>query len=156
MMKTIAGALLIASLWAFPACAQPDLAAAQKRFDSTCAACHGEGGAGGDRAPALMNNPFLRTQTEEQIRALISTGTPGGMPSFKLPDNELRALAGWIHSLNMSAFDTKPVGNVAAGEAMFSGNGQCWTIPPRKWASTPPPAARDGPFVLMTAGGWSM
>ena len=114
MMKTIAGALLIASLWAVPAFAQPADPAAQKRFDSTCEACHGEGGAGGDRAPALMNNPFLRTQTEAQIRALISNGTPGGMPSFKLPDNELRALAGWIHSLNMSAFDTKPVGNVAA------------------------------------------
>ena len=77
------------------------------------------------RAPALMNNPFLRTQTEAQIRALISSGTPGGMPSFKLPDNELRALASWIHSLNMSAFDTKPAGNLAAAEARFFGEGQC-------------------------------
>jgi mono/diheme cytochrome c family protein len=125
MMKTIAGALLIAGLWAAPALAQPADPAAQKRFDSTCEACHGDGGAGGDRAPPLMNNPFLRTQSEAQIRELISNGTPGGMPSFKLPDGELRALAQWIHSLNMSAFDTKPAGNVAAGEAMFFGNGQC-------------------------------
>jgi PQQ-dependent dehydrogenase (methanol/ethanol family) len=126
MMKTIAGAVLIASLWTAPAGAQsPDLAAAQKRFDSTCEACHGEGGAGGDRAPALMNNPFLRTQTEAQIRELISTGTPGGMPSFKLPDNELRGLAQWIHSLNMSAFDTKPAGSATAGEAIFFGSGGC-------------------------------
>src|SRR5262245_41706140 len=100
MMKHIAGALLIAALRSGPALAQ-DLAAAQKRFDSTCESCHGEGGAGGDRAPALMNNPFLRTQNEAQIRELISNGTPGGMPSFKLPDNELQALAQWIHSLNM-------------------------------------------------------
>ncbi len=126
MMKHIAGALLIAALWSGPALAQSlGQDAAQKRFDSTCESCHGEDGAGGDRAPALMNNPFLRTQNEAQIRELISNGTPGGMPAFKLPDGELRALAQWIHSLNMSAFDTKMAGNVAAGEAAFFGKGQC-------------------------------
>ena len=37
----------------------------------------------------------------------------------------LRALAQWVHSLNVSAFDTKPAGNVAAGEVFFFGNGGC-------------------------------
>src|SRR3954470_17676544 len=125
MMKHIAGALILAASWISPALAQaPALSAPPKQFDAMCQGCHGEGGNGGDRAPALANNPFLRTQTETQIRELISTGTPGGMPSFKLPAGDLGSLAQWIHSLNMSAFDTKPAGNIAAGEAFYFGKGQ--------------------------------
>jgi PQQ-dependent dehydrogenase (methanol/ethanol family) len=130
MMKTIAGTLIVAALLVAPAVAQPPasgFAAAQKQFDSVCAGCHGEGGNGGDRAPALTNNINLRTMTEAQIRDLIGTGTPGGMPAFKLPAGELQQLASWLRSLNMSAFDTKPAGDAHAGEAFFFGKGQCAT-----------------------------
>ncbi len=123
-MKHIAGAVIVAALWASPAMAQ--FSAPPKQFDSMCEGCHGEGGAGGDRAPALMNNITLRPMTEAQIRDLIKSGTPGGMPAFNnLPDSDLRELAAWLRSLNQSAFDTKPAGNVAAGEAFFFSNGQC-------------------------------
>src|SRR5258705_4864930 len=127
MIKIIAGALTIAALWVSAAMAQAPagFAAAQKQFDGVCAGCHGEGGAGGDRAPALMNNITLRTMNEAQIRDLIKNGTPGGMPAFNLPDSELQQLAGWLRSLNQSAFDTRPVGQVAAGEAFFFSKGQC-------------------------------
>src|SRR3954466_7861914 len=128
MMKTIAGAVLIAALWVTPGMAQTPasgFAAAQKQFDGTCAGCHGEGGAGGDRAPALTNNINLRIMNEAQIQGLIKSGTPGGMPAFNLPDSQLQQLASWLRSLNQSAFDTKPGGNVAAGETFFFGKGQC-------------------------------
>jgi hypothetical protein len=49
------------------------------------------------------------------------------MPAFKLPEGELQALARWLHSLNISAFDPKPPGDVGAGEAFFFGKGQCAT-----------------------------
>ena len=129
MMKTFVGALIaIAALSAAPVLAQPSrFAAAQKQFDTLCEGCHGEGGAGGDRAPSLSNNPFLRGLSETQISELISSGTPGGMPSFKLPENELRGLAQWLRSLNMSAFEVKPAGNVQAGADIFNGKGQCAT-----------------------------
>ena len=131
MIKHIAGALMIAALSAAPGMAQTPaapasgFAAAQKQFDGVCAGCHGEGGGGGDRAPALVNNVTLRTMTEAQIRDLIKSGTPGGMPAFNLPDNNLQQLAGWLRSLNQSAFDTRPAGDVAAGETFFFGKGQC-------------------------------
>jgi PQQ-dependent dehydrogenase (methanol/ethanol family) len=128
MIKTIAGALIIAALSASPGMAQApasSFAAAQKQFDGVCAGCHGEGGAGGDRAPALVNNVTLRTMTEAQIRNLIKSGTPGGMPAFNLPNSNLQQLAGWLRSLNQSAFDTRPAGETAAGEAFFFGKGQC-------------------------------
>jgi mono/diheme cytochrome c family protein len=110
-----------------PAAPTSDFAAAQKQYARLCEGCHGEGGHGGDRAPALVNNPSLRTRNEAQIGELIRNGTPGGMPAFKLPEGELQALAQWLHSLNISAFDTTPAGDVRAGEAFFFGKGQCAT-----------------------------
>ncbi len=132
MKKIILGGLIaIAALFAvqslaqIPAPSASRFAAAQKQFDNLCEGCHGEGGAGGDRAPALANNPTLRGMNEMQISELISTGTAGGMPSFKLPADELRSLAQWLRSLNMSAFETKPAGNAQAGADFFYGKGQC-------------------------------
>src|SRR3954470_10646573 len=128
MMKHIAGALLIAALWVTPGSAQTPVsgfAAAQKQFDSTCAGCHGEGGAGGDRAPALTNNINLRIMNAAQIHDLIKSGTPGGMPAFNLPESTLQQLANWLRSLNQSALDAKPAGDMAAGEAFFFDKGQC-------------------------------
>ncbi len=133
MTKNIGIALITTALMAAQGIAQtptapaPDFAAAQKQFDSLCAGCHGEGGQGGDRAPGLVNNRSLRTRNEAQIRDLIQSGTPGGMPAFKLPESELQSLARWLRSLNISAFDTKPSGDAHAGEEFFFGKGQCST-----------------------------
>ena len=100
---------------------------AVKQFNQLCSGCHGEGGAGGDRAPALTNNRGLRSRSEGQIADLIKNGTRGGMPGFPLPAAQLQLLSAWIRSLNTSAFDTKPTGDVAAGEQFFFGKGQCAT-----------------------------
>src|SRR5215472_14376846 len=91
------------------------------QFDRLCAECHGRGGAGGDRAPALVDNRELRTQSEQQVADLIAGGTPGGMPPFRLPPSDLHRLAAWIRAQNASAFEAKPEGDRAAGEALFFG-----------------------------------
>ncbi len=100
---------------------------AEKQFNQRCAGCHGEGGAGGDRAPALTNNRGLRSRSERQIADLIRTGTPGGMPAFRLPLPELQSLARWVRSLNMPAFNSRPAGDATAGEQLFFGTAQCST-----------------------------
>ena len=133
MTKNIASAFITAALMAAQGMAQTatvpasDFAPAQRQFDSLCGGCHGEGGRGGDRAPALVNNRSLRTRSEAQIRDLINGGTSGGMPAFKLPEGELLSLARWLRSLNVSAFDTRPSADVHAGEEFFFGKGQCST-----------------------------
>ena len=99
----------------------------EKQYASLCAACHGEAATGGERGPSLVNSRTLRNRSEEQIRNLIKNGTQGGMPSFKLPDDQLKSIAGWVHGLNASAYDMKPAGDVAAGEQFFFGKGQCGT-----------------------------
>ena len=104
-----------------------DFALAEEQFDRLCEGCHGDRGEGGDRAPALINNRNLRRLDESQIRDLIKNGTPRGMPAFALADRELRALAGWLHSFNASAYTNRPAGDVASGEQFFFGSGQCAT-----------------------------
>src|ERR1700716_1989541 len=120
MCKFLAIPLALA-LSALPATAQPP---AETQFNQLCAGCHGQSGAGGDRAPALTNNRGLRTSNESQIADLIKNGTRGGMPAFPLPENELSSLARWVRSLNMSAYDTKPAGDAVAGGQFFFGKGQ--------------------------------
>ena len=101
--------------------------AAEKQYAGLCAGCHGPGATGTERGPALVNSRTLRGRSENQIRNLIRNGTQGGMPGFALPDDQLRSIARWVHSLNASAFDVKPAGDVAAGEQFFFGKGQCGT-----------------------------
>ncbi len=68
-------------------------------FVKLCAVCHGAEGTGGDRGPSLAGHGHTRSAAE--IRALIRNGTPGGMPSFDLPDAQLDALTGFVRSLNL-------------------------------------------------------
>src|SRR4051794_36270977 len=124
---SVALALAASGFPAASAAENSDLAQAEKRFNLSCAGCHGQGAAGGDRAPALTNNRGLRTNTENQIADLIKNGTRGGMPAFPMPEDQLHQLARWVRSLNMSAFDTKPEGDAAQGGQFFFGKGQCST-----------------------------
>ena len=49
------------------------------------------------------------------------------MPAFPLPDEQLSPLAEYIHSLNATAFESRPPGDKAAGESFFFGAGNCAT-----------------------------
>jgi len=96
-------------------------------YASLCAGCHGPRAAGTDRGPGLANRRTLRNRSAAQIGELIRNGTPGGMPGFPLPAAQLSEMAGWVRSMNASAFDVQPEGAVGAGEQFFFGKGQCAT-----------------------------
>jgi PQQ-dependent dehydrogenase (methanol/ethanol family) len=99
---------------------------AKQVFASNCASCHGPDGTGGDRAPALSDNPALRRLAVEDIANIIRQGTSRGMPAFSsLPENEAMQLARWIHSMNQSASASAAPEQVAAGERFFFGAGGC-------------------------------
>jgi PQQ-dependent dehydrogenase (methanol/ethanol family) len=94
-------------------------------FGQTCAVCHGGDGEGTDRAPALLGSRQLRGKSDADIAAIIKSGR-GNMPSFSfLPDQQILALAHFVHSLNADAYDLKPEGNTAAGASFFYGAGRC-------------------------------
>lgn len=86
--------------------------------------CHGRGQAAAI-APALINTSSMRTRSQAQIQEIIRNGTARGMSAFPLPDDHLARIARWLRANNASAFETRPVGDVAAGEAFFYGGGDC-------------------------------
>jgi PQQ-dependent dehydrogenase (methanol/ethanol family) len=115
-----------------PAAAAPaadptaDFALAEEQFNQTCAMCHGRGAGGGDRAPSLLNTSSMRVRTQAQVQDVIKNGTPRGMPAFaSMPEDQVVRIARWLRANNASAFETRPAGDVAAGEQVFFGKGEC-------------------------------
>ena len=108
-----------------PVISAADAAQAVRDFNSTCAGCHGENAGGGDRAPALVDNPHLRTLDVAGIEAIIRSGQRAMPPFPNLPQAQLTRLATWLHSLNISGLQSAPPEQVAAGEAYFFGAGGC-------------------------------
>lgn len=95
------------------------------RFGATCALCHGSAAEGTDRAPSLVGNRELHGLRIADIAAIIEHGR-GDMPAFgSLPAAEIRQLATYVHSLNATAFDMRPAGDVANGRSIFFGSGHC-------------------------------
>ncbi|HWA69036.1 MAG TPA: cytochrome c, partial [Rhizomicrobium sp.] len=117
------GAVSIASAQKAPAepsaLSAADTAQAIRDFNSTCAACHGDNGGGGDRAPALIDNAHLRTLDAAGIEGIIRNGQRAMPPFANLPPAEVARLAAWLHSLNISGLQSAPPEQVAAGEAYF-------------------------------------
>ncbi|MEJ2707567.1 MAG: c-type cytochrome [Anaerolineales bacterium] len=66
-----------------PAVFVPDAQRGALLFSSTCAICHGENGAGTERAPRLNNPERLGALADDWYRATIRNGRPAkGMPTW--------------------------------------------------------------------------
>ena len=100
-------------------------------FNSTCTSCHGANGAAGEFGPglAIPGRSYART-TDSQIFDAIQHGIPGTpMPAHqgKLTDDQIWKIAAYVKGLRGTAIDAPSPGNVADGEAIFWGKGQCGT-----------------------------
>ena len=103
-----------------------DEVSALQQINATCAGCHGQNAAGGDRAPSLIDSTSLRKMDAAQIAAIITGGTPRGMPPFtNLPTAQVANIAAWIHSKNLTNAVQGTPEQVAAGETFFFGEGNC-------------------------------
>jgi len=116
--------LIAGAAFALTASAAPDAASTKQLYTQMCSVCHGADASGTDRGPALAGNRRLRTRPASDIANTIKNGT-GAMPAFPLPDDQLSPLADYVHSLNATAFEAKPAGDIAAGERVFFGEGNC-------------------------------
>ncbi|HVW73925.1 MAG TPA: PQQ-binding-like beta-propeller repeat protein [Rhizomicrobium sp.] len=136
MKKTVIAALVIGGIgagllvhgFAQNAPASPSVAEttqARRDFNGTCAGCHGDDAGGGDRAPALIDNPNLRMLDAAGIAHIIRAGQRGMPPFPNLPQPEVNRLAAWLHGMNISGLQSAPPEQVAAGEAWFYGAGGC-------------------------------
>jgi len=131
-MKALAILLLIAA--ATPALAQQQPVVQGKAlYDQHCTACHGANAGAGDRAPAIVLSgatSMRGARSDAQIVAIIRNGIPGtAMPAWgnRLSDSDIANIGVYIHALRGTALDNPLPGDVAHGEAVFWGKGQCGT-----------------------------
>jgi cytochrome c oxidase cbb3-type subunit III len=100
-------------------------------FNATCTSCHGANGAAGEFGPglAIPGRSYART-TDGQIFDAVAHGIAGTpMPAHqgKLTDDQIWKITAYVRGLRGTALDAPSPGNVANGEAIFWGKGQCGT-----------------------------
>lgn len=104
---------------------QQDIALGNRVYALQCNQCHGRDGdqiSGVD----LRRGLFRRSTSDEDLARVVTYGTPGGMPPFKLQPPELTGVVAFIRA----HFDTSAsvrVGDAARGRAVFEGKGMCAT-----------------------------
>ncbi|HEX3754725.1 MAG TPA: c-type cytochrome [Rhizomicrobium sp.] len=102
-------------------------------YNKNCTACHGVNGGAGEIGPAIvldMSTPLRGERNDFQVVQTIRDGVPGtAMPAWKgkLADDDILKIGAYIHSLRGTAIDNPLPGNVAHGEQIFWGKGQCGT-----------------------------
>jgi alcohol dehydrogenase (cytochrome c) len=123
------GAGVLVLVFAMAAGQSPEaVVAGMKEFDARCAPCHGAGGAGGERAPAISQADHEKYQSGQAIRDLIRHGIPdAGMPGFDIPEPRLTHLVAFVRSRIAPASEFVVPGDPTAGEAFFFGGGRCAT-----------------------------
>ena len=95
----------------------------KKQFETRCGGCHGLDGAGGEHGPNIVET--RRRATREHLVQVITEGTDGGMPAFKLQPKDLEAVVGYVSVLRAPALEHPAPGDAAAGERFFNGAGKC-------------------------------
>ena len=98
-------------------------------FNSNCTGCHGPNGAAGEFGPglAIPGRSYARN-SDAQIFDAIQHGIPGTpMPAQqgKLTDDQIWKITAYVKGLRGTAIDAPAPGDVAAGEAIFWGKGNC-------------------------------
>ena len=124
-MIRIAALALSWALYDGPASAQ-SIAVGKQQYMERCAGCHGEDGTGG-HGPAIVNLSRPRATSRETVRYVILNGIPGGgMPSFRIAEEEANAIAVYVSTLRTPAPASGAIsGDAAAGERFFAQKGNC-------------------------------
>jgi cytochrome c oxidase cbb3-type subunit III len=102
---------------------------ARQLFATTCSACHGLDGMGGERAPNIITNPQSQRLSASEMFGVISRGVPGtGMPAFQqLGKPAITSLVAYVKGLQGKNQTARLPGDPKNGEALFFGNAQCST-----------------------------
>jgi putative heme-binding domain-containing protein len=105
------------------------IAEGEKLYNETCTPCHGKDGIGGELGPpvAAQNRRYLR-RTDPEIFDAIRNGIAGTqMPPYtgQFSDADIWKITAYIRGLRGTAIDTPVQGNVANGETIFWGKGEC-------------------------------
>jgi len=129
-MRRIISIAICISLHALPIWAQaPE--SGKRQYQALCVGCHGEDGSGGGHGPSFLDVRRSRATSREAVHSLILKGIPGGgMPAFKISDEDAERIASYVMNLKQPVSSgeirrSMPPGDAAAGERFFTGKGKC-------------------------------
>lgn len=98
-------------------------------FRQNCAACHGNDGRGGERAPNIVTEHDVVTASDAQLKDTVSNGiSEAGMPAFNfLGAQKVSELVAWLRALQGvgGALHPELPGDPTAGEGIFFGRAAC-------------------------------
>jgi putative heme-binding domain-containing protein len=98
--------------------------AGARLYFAYCSACHG---AEGNSVPGVdfRSGKFRRASSDEDLMLIVLRGIPGtAMPPNSFGTSELRAIVGYIRSLQGSHLEALP-GDARRGQMIFEGRGGC-------------------------------
>ena len=135
-MRTIC--FLLMGSWPIFAQSTPAENNGDSLFQQNCAFCHGRDAGGGETGPDLTRSKVVAQDVGgSKIGPIVRNGIPDkGMPKFVLPENDIAALAAFIHAAKSAAESQKggrrgvdasdlQTGNAEAGKRYFNGGGGC-------------------------------
>ena len=99
-------------------------------YNKACTVCHGLDGAAGEIGPALgLEGRRSALRSPSEIFDAIKNGIPatGMPPAPDLSEQDVWKVTAYIQALRGTAIDAPAAGNVAGGEAIFWGKGECGT-----------------------------
>jgi cytochrome c oxidase cbb3-type subunit III len=115
-----------------------NVASGKTEFRQTCGFCHGPDGRGASGPDLIRSSVLSHDVNGNLIGPVVRNGRPEkGMPAFPLSDNQIRAIADFLHAEAQLAssvarripseypIDKLLVGNAEAGKAYFNGEGGC-------------------------------
>jgi len=103
----------------------------EQLYNQNCTACHGINGGAGEIGPEIVHNlsGSLRGELDDnQILDVIRNGTPRtAMPAWKnrISEDDILKIGAFLHSLRGTALDNPLPGDVANGQEIYWGKGQC-------------------------------
>ena len=111
-------------------------------YNQHCTTCHGAAGRGGDIGPAIVSGDRLDIgKSDAQTFTVIKNGVAGTpMSPQRLAEPDIWKVVTYIHALRGTAIDNPLPGDVAHGEQVFWGKGQCGSchmMSGRGWLTAP-------------------
>lgn len=99
----------------------------RQTFVSSCSACHGIDGRGGEHAPNIATDPRAQHLSDREIGSILEKGIPaGGMPSFKaLGPAGIKSVVEYLRVLQGKQAVTKVPGSPTHGKELFYGTARC-------------------------------
>ncbi len=122
--RSLSFALILAC---FAVCAEGQQTGPQI-FSSTCAACHGLDGRGGEHAPNIATEPKVQALSDRDLLRIVRSGIPSaGMPGFAstLSEEQIRAVLQYLRTLQGGGKTVSSPGDPERGRSLFFGTAGC-------------------------------